>query len=133
MIELSASLGWMFAERPFLERFEAAARAGYRAVEFPFAFAHDLRDLASAAHSARLEVVTFNAGVGDWMAGERGLACHPARRAEFAEELERALEYADALGCRFLTLISGVRPTDFAKADIHWALIQNIRHAAARC
>ena len=132
MPRLSANLSYLFNEVPFLDRFEAAARAGFRAVEF--AFAYDVQAEAIAAQVAKqgLECVLINAPPGDLEAGERGIAALPGREAEFAASFATALRYARALRCPRIHVMSGVVP---ANADGDWqvraraTLVHNLRIA----
>ena len=110
MPKLSANLSFLFPELPFLERFQAAASAGFKAVEFAFAYDHPAASVAAAAKSAAVEVVLMNLPPGDWDAGERGLAAVAGREGDFRETLERAIAYAAATGCRQLHVMAGVGP-----------------------
>lgn len=130
MIRLAANLSLLFTEHAFLDRFAAAARAGFRHVEyqFPYAFG-SAAQVADAARSAGLTVVLHNLPAGDAAQGDRGLGCLPARRNEFREGVERALEYARAAGCTRLNLLAGVAPRDDRHRD---TLVENVRFAADR-
>src|SRR5579871_4475920 len=99
MPKLAANLSWLFTEVPFLDRFEAAAVAGFRAVEFlqPYEFAP--AEIAARLQRHDLEHVLFNLPQGDAAKGERGLAALSGRQTEFMRSVERALEYAQATGC----------------------------------
>ena len=108
MPRLAANLSMMFTELPFLDRFEAAARAGFRACEFLFPYEHPPAVLRERLDAAGLEQALFNAPPGDWAAGERGLACLPGREAEFREALARALDYAAVLSCPLLHVMAGI-------------------------
>src|SRR5690242_1872484 len=99
MPRFAANLSMTFTEVPFLERFVAAARAGFTGAEFLFPYAHDKRALADVVRGSGLEVVLFNMPPGDWDAGERGIACHPDRVSEFRDGIGEAVEYAAELGC----------------------------------
>jgi hydroxypyruvate isomerase len=130
MPRLAANLSMLFVELPFLERFAAAARAGFRYVEyqFPYGFG-SAATVAQAARDAGVEVVLHNIPSGDPAAGDRGLGCLPARRAEFREGVDRAIEYARAAGCPRLNCLAGVAPQDAVHFD---TLVDNVRHAAGR-
>jgi hydroxypyruvate isomerase len=132
MPKLAANLSTLFTERPFLERFAAAARAGFRAVEYQYPYEHDAQDIAAAARDARLPVVLHNLPPGDPQRGERGTACLPGREGRFREDLERAIEYAHAVRCASLHLMAGVMPPQAERAAYHAAYVANLRHAAAR-
>lgn len=129
MPRLAANLSMLFTELPFLARFGAAARAGFRAVEyqFPYAFG-SAAEVAQAAQDAGVQVVLHNIPAGDAAKGDRGLGCLPDRRSEFREAVARAVEYARAAGCPRLNCLAGVAPRDAAHHD---TLVENVRFAAS--
>ncbi|MEM9393656.1 MAG: 2-oxo-tetronate isomerase [Pseudomonadota bacterium] len=110
MIRLAANLTVLFTEHPFLDRFGAAAEAGFTAVEFLFPYDYGPDVLAQAKEAAGLEQVLFNLPPGDWEAGERGMAAVPGREKEFRDSVARALDYAEALACPRLHAMAGVLP-----------------------
>lgn len=128
-LKFSANLSWLFQEHDFLDRFGAAARAGFAGVEFHFPYAHEKAALVEVALTSGVEVVLFNLPAGDWAAGERGIACQPARKAEFQDGVGLAIEYAEALGCTRLNCLAGIPEGDCAKASE--TLIDNLAFAAA--
>ncbi|MCU0989782.1 MAG: hydroxypyruvate isomerase [Xanthomonadales bacterium] len=132
MPRLAANLSFLYGELPFLERFAAAGRSGFRGVEFHFPYAWPADAVATAAREAGTEVVLFNLPAGDWEAGERGIACHPGRVAEFREGVERAAGYAQALGCTRLNCLAGIPPAGVSDAQAAETLVDNLRYAAAR-
>lgn len=107
MPNFAANLSMMFTEWDFLDRFAAAADQGFSAVEFLFPYAHAPDEIAARLERARLTQALFNLPPGNWDAGERGLACDPARAAEFDALLASALPYAKATGVKRLHLMSG--------------------------
>jgi hydroxypyruvate isomerase len=115
MPRLAANISLLFPEIPFMDRFAAAAAAGFRAVEyqFPYAFG-SAAEIAARARAAGLEVVLHNLPAGDADKGERGLACLPRREREFREGVEQAIEYARAAGCPRLNALAGIAPADAA-------------------
>ncbi|MGE0875952.1 MAG: 2-oxo-tetronate isomerase [Burkholderiales bacterium] len=129
MPRLAANLSMLFTELPFLERFGAAARAGFRAVEyqFPYAFG-SAAEVAQAAQDAGVRVVLHNMPAGDASKGDRGLGCLPDRRSEFRDGVARAVEYARAAGCTRLNCLAGVAPRDAVHCD---TLVENVRIAAS--
>jgi hydroxypyruvate isomerase len=133
MPKFSANLSFLFAEHAFLERFSAARRAGFAAVEFHFPYAHDSAVLAEVMQTADVEVVLFNLPAGNWDAGERGIACHPQRRAEFQEGVAQAIDYAHALDCPRLNCLVGIPPAGVSPQLARETLIENLRFAAAAC
>jgi hydroxypyruvate isomerase len=131
MPRFAANLSFLFTERPFLERFAAARAAGFTAVEFHFPYEFDRAALAEVVMTSGLDVVLFNLPPGDWAAGERGIACHPRRVAEFQDGVGQALEYARLLGCGKLNCLAGVAPGDVAHEKARETLVENLRFAAA--
>src|SRR3954466_8725662 len=98
MIRFAANLSMMFTEVPFPQRFAAAARAGFPAVEFLFPFDYPPDEIAGWHRDSGVRNILFNMPPGDWNAGERGIASIPGREAEFREGVARSLTYAEALG-----------------------------------
>ena len=107
MPQFAANLTMLFTELPFMERFEAAAQAGFEAVEYLFPYAYPKEELAAALRANGLKQVLHNLPAGDWDAGERGIACHPDRVAEFRDGVARAIDYAKALGCPQVNCLAG--------------------------
>jgi len=132
MPRLAANLTMMFTELPFLDRFRAAAEAGFRGVEFLFPYEHEPEEIARARKFAGVEVALFNLAPGDWEAGERGHACLPDREVAFVESVERALIYAEALGCPTLHVMAGIPPAGLDRADALTLYVERLRHAAHR-
>jgi hydroxypyruvate isomerase len=133
MPRLAANISLLFPEVPFMERFAAAARAGFRYVEyqFPYGFGSAV-DVAQRARDAGVQVVLHNLPGGDAAKGDRGIACQPARVAEFREGVERAIEYAKAAGCPRLNALAGVAPVDAAPELLFETLVENLRYAAGK-
>jgi hydroxypyruvate isomerase len=129
MPKLAANLSMLFPQLEFLERFAAARAAGFRYVEYQFPYAWRAEDIAQRARAAEVEIVLHNLPAGDAAKGERGIACLPGREAEFRQGVERAIEYAKAVGCPRLNCIAGLAPADKAHFD---TLVANVRHAARR-
>jgi hydroxypyruvate isomerase len=118
----------MFNEVAFLDRFAAAAAAGFRGVEFLFPYADEAPVVAERLAAAALETALFNLPPGDWNAGERGIAALPGREAEFAAGVERALVYARALACPTVHAMAGCA-SDVDERAIA-AYVANVRVAA---
>ncbi|MCF3641213.1 TIM barrel protein, partial [Rhizobium sp. TRM95111] len=117
MPRFAANLSMMFNELPLLERFRAAAAAGFGAVEFLFPYEHPAEVVAGALRAAGLRQVLFNLPPGDWARGERGLAALPDRSADFRASVATALDYARALDVPSLHVMAGLAPaTDPAAA-----------------
>jgi hydroxypyruvate isomerase len=127
MPKFAANLTMMFNEWDFLDRFAAAADAGFTAVEFLFPYAHAPDEIAGRLQRHGLTPALFNLPPGDWAAGERGLAALPDRAAEFHASVATALRYARATGARRLHLMSGI--ADRGNAANVAAFEDGLRHA----
>ncbi|MGQ7791128.1 hydroxypyruvate isomerase [Faunimonas sp. B44] len=132
MPKFSANLSMLFTELPFLDRFEAAAQAGFRGVEylFPYDFPADEIVLRLKRHS--LVQVLHNLPAGDWAGGERGIGCLPGREAVFREGVDAAIRYAKALGCPQVNCLAGIAPHGTDPQLLRSVFVENLRYAAAR-
>jgi hydroxypyruvate isomerase len=130
MPKLAANLSTLFPQHGFLDRFAAAKRAGFRWIEYQFPYAWSAAEVARRAREAEVEVVLHNLPAGDFAKGERGIACLPARRNEFREGVEQAIEYARAAGCPRLNCLAGLAPDAAPRAPYFDALVENVRYAA---
>ena len=132
-MRFAANLSMMFTERPFVERFAAAAAAGFDAVEFLFPYEEPAERLRELLDAHGLTQALFNLPPGDWAAGERGIAALPGREAEFREGVVRALSYARTLGCARLHCMSGLVPAGTEREALLPLYTANLRWAAAAC
>jgi 2-dehydrotetronate isomerase len=130
MPRFAANLSMLYPELDFLDRFEAAARDGFKGVEFLFPYACEARELAARLKANGLEQVLFNGPPGDWEAGERGIACLPGREAEFRDGIAKALSYAQALACPRVHVMAGLVPEGSTRAALRATYIANVRWAA---
>ena len=130
MVRLAANLSTLYTELDMLERFDAAARSGFGAVEIQFPYAYPKDALAERLNRNRLTLVLHNLPPGNWEAGERGIACHPDRVGEFQDSVGRAIEYATALGCRQLNCLAGIVPPDVEREAARATFVANVRFAA---
>ncbi|WP_374340778.1 hydroxypyruvate isomerase [Methyloversatilis sp.] len=130
MPRFCANLSLLFSEHPFVERWSAAARAGFRGVECHFPYAEPVAVLAEALRHNGLEQVLFNLPPGDWAAGERGIACLPDRVDEFEDGVGRAIDYARALGCRRINCLAGIAPADAERGELLAVMERNLSFAA---
>lgn len=128
----SANLSFLFPELPFLDRFAAAAAAGFEGIEYLFPYDWPAEALRAQLDAHGLTQVLFNLPPGDWAAGERGTACHPGREAVFAEGVEYALVFAKKLGCCRLHAMSGLQPAGVGQREMEASMIRNLRFAADR-
>jgi hydroxypyruvate isomerase len=130
MPKFAANLTMLFNELPFMQRFEAAAKAGFKAVEYLFPYAYDKKELAAALRTNGLEQVLHNLPAGNWDGGERGIGSHPDRVSEFREGVARAIDYATALGCPQVNCLLGKLPEGLTTADTRKVVVDNLRFAA---
>ena len=132
MPKLAANISTLFKERPFLERFAAAARAGFRWVEYQYPYEWKPGDIADAAREAGVEVILHNMPRGDPERGEHGTACLPGREQRFREDLEHAIGYAKAVGCKRLHCMAGIMPPGAAWEKLHATYVANLKYASGR-
>lgn len=130
MPKFAANLTMMFNEVPFPQRFAAAAKAGFKAVEFLFPYDHAPQEVALWLGENDLQNVLFNLPPGDWAAGERGLASVPGREGEFRASVAKALDYARELGTRRLHAMAGLLPAGADRGRHREVYIENLRYAA---
>ena len=130
MPKFAANLSMLYPEFDFLDRFEAAARDGFKAVEYLFPYAFESRDIAARLQANGLQQVLFNAPPGDWDGGERGLACLPGREAEFRNDMARAFDYAGALDCPRIHVMAGLVPAGGEREALFPTYVANLRWAA---
>lgn len=108
MPRFAANLSMMFTEHAFLDRFEAAAKAGFKAVEFLFPYEFPADEIGARLKAHGLTQALFNLPPGDWAKGERGLAALPGREDEFRQSLVAAKPYAEITGVKRLHLMAGM-------------------------
>jgi hydroxypyruvate isomerase len=130
MPRFAANLTMLFNEVDFLDRFAAAALAGFRGVEYLFPYDYDKDELANQLAAHGLGQVLHNLPAGDWAAGERGLACLPDRVGEFQDGVGLAIDYALTLGCPRLNCLAGIAPEGADPDIVRQTLIENLRFAA---
>lgn len=130
MPRFAANLSMMYTEHPFLERFAAAARDGFKAVEYLFPYEFDAAELKARLADNGLVQALFNAPPGDWAAGERGFAALPGREDEFRRAVDTALEYARTIGNDKLHVMAGLVPADADRAALRDTYLRNLAYAA---
>ena len=114
MRRLCANLGFLFTELPFLDRFEAAAKAGFAGVEYASPYDFPAAELRARLNAAGLVQILINSPAGDRTRGERGFASLPGRSGQFRDGVKQALDYAAALDCKLIHVMAGVPPADVA-------------------
>ncbi len=132
MPKFAANLTMLFNEVPFLDRFAAARRAGFAGVEYLFPYEHEPNEIRRRLDEHGLTQVLHNLPAGNWSAGERGIASHPDRVAEFEDGVTRAIQYATALGCTQLNCLAGIAPAGVDQDRARATFVANLRGAARR-
>jgi 2-dehydrotetronate isomerase len=132
MPKFAANLSMMFNEVPFLDRFQAAAAAGFKAVEFLFPYEFSPEEVGSKAKAAGTEIILFNMPAGNWAAGERGITGLPGREEEFRAGVEKAVLYAERLGTTRIHAMAGIAPAGADLSACRTTLIANLEYAAEK-
>jgi hydroxypyruvate isomerase len=132
MPKFAANLSMMFTEVPFLDRFQVASDAGFKAVEFLFPYEYPPETVESVSKAAGVEIILFNMPAGNWSAGERGITCLPGREEEFRKGVETALTYAMGLGTPRLHAMAGIARSGSDLAACRKTLIENLKYAAEK-
>jgi hydroxypyruvate isomerase len=133
MLRFAANIGWMYTELPMAERFQAARRHGFTAVECPLFYDFPAADLANWCESAGLAFIMFNAPPGDMSAGEYGLSGLPGRQGEFQDSIGIALEYARALKSSFIHVLAGIVPDEVGRERCFEVYVENLKWTAEVC
>ena len=131
MPRFAANLTMLFNEVPFLDRFQAAAEAGFEGVEYLFPYDFPAEELAERLRRHGLQQVLHNLPPGDWAAGERGIASLPGREEEFRDGVARAIRYATALQCPQVNCLAGLTPAGADAGQLEATFVSNLRYAAA--
>jgi hydroxypyruvate isomerase len=132
MPQFAANLSMLYTELPFLDRFAAAAKAGFAGVEYLFPYAFAKEQLVEQLRANGLVQVLHNLPAGDWDKGERGIACHPDRVGEFQDGVGTAIDYATALDCKQVNCLAGIAPPGVEQDKIRETFVANVRFAADR-
>ena len=131
MPKFAANLTMLFNEVPFMERFDKAAAAKFKAVEFLFPYAFPAADIKAKLDQNKLTLVLHNLPAGNWEAGERGIACLPDRIEEFRKGVANAVEYATALGVTQVNCLAGKMPEGVDHKLLRTTFVDNLKYAAA--
>ena len=130
MPRFAANLTSMYNEYEFYERFEAAAKDGFKAVEFLFPHGYTANDLRDRLQSNGLTQVAFTAASGDWAKGERGVASLPGHEDEFKRSIDAALEYGTVLGTEKLHVMAGLIGPEQDRTRHRDVYLQNLSYGA---
>ena len=131
MPKFAANLTMLYNEVDFLDRFAAAAKNGFKGVEYLFPYAYPKEQLAEKLKQNGLTQVLHNLPAGDWAKGERGIACHPDRVGEFKDGVGKAIEYATTLGCKQVNCLAGIAPQGVDANKLRETFVSNLKYAAA--
>lgn len=132
MPKFAANLTMIFNEVPFIERFAAAAKAGFKYVEFLWPYDYDIETIKQELDKHSLQVVLFNTPAGDGSKGEWGVSAIPGREAESHAHIDMALDYALGLGCPNVHIMAAVVPEGADKEEYQQTFINNIRYASEK-
>lgn len=132
MPKFCANLTMLWNELDFPDRFAAAAKAGFKGVEYLFPYDYDKTRLAEKLAQHNLVQVLHNLPAGNWAKGERGIACLPDRVGEFQESVGKAIEYAQALGCKQLNCLAGLAPAGVPDEKLRATFVSNLKFAAQK-
>ncbi|QHB17028.1 2-oxo-tetronate isomerase [Mannheimia pernigra] len=130
MPKFAANLTMMFNEVPFLDRFEAAAKAGFKYVEYLWPYDYPAAELKAKLEQYGLKQVLFNTAAGDVAQGEWGVSAIPGREADSHRDIDLALEYALALGCKNVHVMAAVVPEGEDREAYKQTFIENVQYAA---
>lgn len=132
MPKFSANISFLYADLPFLDRFAAAAKDGFQAVEYVGPYDLPAAEVAAALNTHGLTQALFNLPAGNWDAGERGIGCHGDRVAEFQAGVMTAIRYGQALGCTRINCLAGIAQAGTSVEDRDAILVDNLKYAAPR-
>jgi hydroxypyruvate isomerase len=130
MPKFAANLTMLYNELPFLDRFEAAAKASFTGVEYLFPYDFDKTELAARLDRYNLTQVLHNLPAGNWAGGERGIAILPERVGEFREGVTRAIDYAGTLNCKLINCLAGIAPKEASPERLRETFVANLDYAA---
>uniref|UniRef100_UPI00398E9224 putative hydroxypyruvate isomerase isoform X1 n=2 Tax=Pristiophorus japonicus TaxID=55135 RepID=UPI00398E9224 len=134
-LHFAANLSWLFPEIDSLPcRVEAAAQAGFKAVEVAWPYGTDATDLKKALEKNGVEIILINTPPGNKERGELGLGALPMQQTEFRSGLDLAVQYAKNVGCKRIHLMAGRIPVGLDRTSVTKAMeatyIGNLKYAA---
>ncbi len=130
-MRFSANIGFLWADRRLLARIEAAARAGFRAVEMHWPYDVPATEVAATLRQHSLTLLGINTAAGNFAAGERGLGAVPGRERDFEATLDQAVEYCRHSGARAIHVMAGNVP-ESERRDARATFAANLRAAVAK-
>jgi hydroxypyruvate isomerase len=132
MPKFCANISMLFMEHPFLDRFEAAEKAGFSAVECQFPYVASKEEIAERLERHNLKQVLINLPAGNWDKGDRGIACDPSRIGEFQDSIGEAIAYAHAMKCGMINCLAGIKPPQVSRGAALDAMATNVAFAATQ-
>lgn len=129
MNKFSANIAFMFQERPFLDRIDAAKAAGFDCVECHFPYEFPIPVLREKLAKASVKLTGLNTAPGDVSKGEWGMAGMPGREADFRRDFDQAMQYATALNVPAIHTMAGVVEPE-QRAEARKTYISNLRIAS---
>ncbi|UTW05080.1 hydroxypyruvate isomerase family protein [Amphritea atlantica] len=133
MPDFAVNLSMLFTEVPLAERFSAAAEQGFSKVEIQFPYELPAAQILDLLQHNKQQLVLLNAPAGDWFSGDRGIACHPDRVAEFRQGVSLAIDYAKKLNCPNINILSGISPANYNSKLVRETFIDNLKFCAEVC
>ena len=130
MIDFAANLSMLYTEKDFIKRFKSASEFGFKGVEYLFPYDFKKEDIKNELVNNSLEQILFDFPAGDFAGGDRGIAIFPDRKSEFQEGVQQAVEYADILECKRLTVLVGIDNGKFTTNELNETLIENLIYAS---
>lgn len=130
VINFAANLSMLYTEKDFMKRFKSASEFGFKGVEYLFPYDFKKEDIKNELVNNSLEQILFDFPAGDFAGGDRGIAIFPDRKSEFQEGVHQAVEYADILGCKRLTVLVGIDNGKFTANELNETLIENLIYAS---
>lgn len=132
MPKFSANLSFLYPDLPFLDRFAAAAKDGFTAVEYASPYEHPTETVAQTLRASGLTQALFNLPAGNWAGGERGIGALPDRIDEFRTSVDTAIRYGQALDCTRINCLAGIAPSGVAAESLESTFVANLQYAAPR-
>jgi hydroxypyruvate isomerase len=129
MPKFSANLGFLWPDRPLLERIDAAAAAGFKAIELHWPYATPAAEVKARCERHDLVLLGVNTPIGNGAQGDFGLGAQEGREAEFRETFVQTVAYAREAGASAVHVMAGVVAPE-SKAVAWKVFVQNLRFAA---
>lgn len=130
MLKFSVNLSFFYLDMPFLDRFTAAAKSGFKAVEYLSPYEEEAESVREALDDNSLVQALFNSPSGDWNGGERGLLVLEKRDSEFADAIDKAVDYAVVLNCPRVNVLAGINKTREPVEKTEARLVERLQYAA---